>query len=325
MLRTTALLGSIRELDAGAHITWIAGAASMPLLRSNPNIDRTIEYGPDALLTLQTERFDLCVNFDLAPEACALAEAAHADIKRGYGLKPNGAVRPLSPEAEQVYEMSLWDDRKRANQKTYQQLMRGILGAPDVNHPIELYPPDASWQSAKAFFQKHALGGNAPVIGFNVGAGPRWQHKKWTAAGFVKLARRVRRELGGAILILYGPDDAEQARTVMASLDTPFIDAGLWPDLLDFCALLGRCDALVTGDTFALHAALALRRPVVCLVGPTSASELEMYGLGCILQGDIDCLGCYLTRCDKDPHCMKLLEADRVFDALAPLIEASNG
>jgi heptosyltransferase-2 len=153
-------------------------------------------------------------------------------------------------------------------------------------------------------------------VGLNVGAGDRWQHKKWTLEGFADLARKIHEAWDAKLMILYGPVDQERAEEAMRILPVPYIDAGLHPSLLEFFAFLDLCDLVVTGDTFALHAALGLEKKVVCLVGPTSAQELELYGQGVILQGEIDCLGCYLTQCDKDPYCMKLLNADDVFAAV---------
>ncbi|MBI1390230.1 MAG: hypothetical protein GC154_17460 [bacterium] len=319
VLRTTALLGSIRDLHPAAHITWVTRGSAYPLVANATGVDQPLELNTESLALIDALHFDLCVNFDLSAEACALAMRVSAENKRGFGLSPQGVVTAFSPEAETVIEMSLWDDVKRANQRTYQSLMRSILGAPEVNHPIVLNPPESSRHKAAAFALANGLKPGDRVIGFNVGAGGRWRHKKWTAEGFIELARLVYRDLNAHVLLLHGPDDAEQLQRITDGLEVPAIDAGLWPSLLDFSAILGLCDAVVTGDTFALHAALALGKPVVCMVGPTSARELELYGQGSILQGDVDCLGCYLTDCDKDPYCMQNLPAERVHSTLRGL------
>ena len=60
-----------------------------------------------------------------------------------------------------------------------------------------------------------------------------------------------------------------------------------------FAALLGHCDVVVTGDTLAMHLALALGRRTVVLFGPTSAAEIELYGLGEKVVPDMACLSCY--------------------------------
>ncbi|MEW6234537.1 MAG: glycosyltransferase family 9 protein [Candidatus Omnitrophota bacterium] len=317
-------MGSIKELYPRSHITWICGRRSFSLIRHISVIDRPLPFTYETMAILDHERYNLCINFDLAVEATALAARAQAEMYKGFGRQRDGAAIALNPEAETWLEMSLWDDKKKANRLTYQAHMRRILGAPEVNHPILATRLPEKQEKARLFAYAHGLDRSRPLIGFNVGAGDRWQHKKWTVEGFVRLGELLREELDGRIMILYGPADAARAREVMAAMTVPFVDAGLRASVLDFFPVLDLCDVVVTGDTLALHAALGLGKKVVCLVGPTSAAELELYGQGIILMGDIDCLGCYRTRCDKDPLCMKLLSPNAVYSAVKELIEKNH-
>lgn len=316
VLRTTALLPAIREQYSNAHITWICGSGSFALVEHNPLIDRPLMMVEESLLLIKQERFDIVFNFDLDPSATALASVVDATERFGYGRKANGAVYAFTPAAEEWLQMSLWDDFKKQNTRTYQSHMYQVAHLPDSDHPVMTPLLPAYQVVADQFAQENELHLSKKVIGLNVGAGHRWQHKKWTVEGFASLAKRLYEEEHCTILILYGPEDALRAREVMDALVVPYIDGQARANVLEFFAILNLCDVVVTGDTLALHAALGLGKKVICLVGPTSASELEMYDHGIILQGDIDCLGCYLTRCDKDPYCMKLLESNNVFDAV---------
>ena len=63
--------------------------------------------------------------------------------------------------------------------------------------------------------------------------------------------------------------------------------------------------------------ASARRVPAVVLFGPTSAAEIELYGRGSkIVPPGLDCLCCYLPRCDRVPHCQALIEPGVVLDAV---------
>jgi heptosyltransferase-2 len=71
----------------------------------------------------------------------------------------------------------------------------------------------------------------------------------------------------------------------------------------------------------ALHMAVALEKPVVALFGPTSAAEIELYGGGEKIQPPgLDCLVCYLPRCDKSPYCQELILPERVASAVEGLL-----
>ena len=321
VLRTTDLLGSIRELYPACHITWICGTGSYELIRYIPEIARPLAMTVDSLAILDAEEFDISINLDLAPEAAALHSRVKAREKKGFGASSRGAVFPYNTAAEEWFEMSLWDDLKKANTRTYQSHMRTVIGAEDKNHSI-ITPLLPDYQhKALSFALEHQLKTEQPVIGLNPGAGGRWQHKKWTVDGYAELASRLVNELDTRILFLYGPVDIALAKEIMSQVSVPFTDGGLHPSLLEFFAYMDICDIVVTGDTFALHAALGLKKRVVCLVGPTSAAELELYDQGVILQGPVDCLGCYLTECQKNPTCMQSLHTETVFKAIQRELE----
>ena len=84
-----------------------------------------------------------------------------------------------------------------------------------------------------------------------------------------------------------------------------------------FAGLIEQCRVVVTSDSLAVHVAAARKVPAVVLFGPTSAAEIELYGRGSkIVPPGLDCLGCYLPRCDKVPHCQALIEPAVVLQAV---------
>ena len=87
-----------------------------------------------------------------------------------------------------------------------------------------------------------------------------------------------------------------------------------------FAALMSHTNVIVTGDTLAMHLALALERRTVVLFGPTSAAEIELYGLGEKVVPDMTCLSCYKTSCDFVPNCMDLVSTDMVEQAVRRLL-----
>ena len=97
---------------------------------------------------------------------------------------------------------------------------------------------------------------------------------------------------------------------------TAIFDAGNDNTVRHFAALIALCSVIVSGDTLAMHIALATKRRIVALFGPTSAAEIELYGLGEKLIPDIQCLVCYKEHCDFVPNCMDLISVDMVVAAV---------
>ena len=157
---------------------------------------------------------------------------------------------------------------------------------------------------------------DARLVGLNSGAGGRWAYKQWTLAHQRTFLRLVHAR-GYGVLLLGGPEEKERHDALLAdAAGLHVFDGGTGNSYTGFAALVDLCDAIVTGDTFALHVACARKKPVVALFGPTSSAEIELYGRGeKIVPEGLACLCCYLPICDKVPHCQALIEPARVVDA----------
>ncbi len=316
VLRTTALLPAIKARHARPQLTWLVCPKPREVLQGLTDIDRLWVLDASTLPQLQVEHFDWVINLDLSAESLALATLAQAERKSGYGLSAQGTVRCWNPEAEPYLAMSYWDDLKKQNTKTYQQLMLDILGSEDVPGEVQVLIPPAEREYAREFFKEHRMKPNRPVVGLNLGAGGRWRWKRWTPGGFLELARRLWEAHQANLLMLSGPDEAESKADWLRQCDIPVVDGGHNNPYARFAALVNLCDVVVTGDTMALHLALALRKNVVALLGPTSRAEVELYGRGVALSGEVPCLCCYLPDCEVHPSCMESLHSDTVFSAV---------
>jgi ADP-heptose:LPS heptosyltransferase len=103
----------------------------------------------------------------------------------------------------------------------------------------------------------------------------------------------------------------------MKTFSGKIADAGTGNSLRTFFALVNLADVHFTPDSLALHAATALEKAVVVYTGPTSYTELSVFGKGAVIHSDLDCLVCYLNVCDKKINCMNSLSIDMVYAALA--------
>ena len=164
-----------------------------------------------------------------------------------------------------------------------------------------------------------------PLIGLNTGAGGRWAYKQWTREHQEAFVRLVT-DGGDSVLLLGGPEEVERHRQVLAaSTGRAVFDGGNHNSFGRFAALIDRCGVVVTSDSLATHVAAARKVPAVVLFGPTSSHEIEVYGRGTkIVPPGLDCLCCYLPRCDKVPHCQALIEPKVVLAAVQRWLAAGS-
>ncbi|MDG2150094.1 MAG: glycosyltransferase family 9 protein [Planctomycetota bacterium] len=316
VLRTTSMLPAIRRRWPAAHITWVTNSESVPLLENNPAIDRILSFSAGAVpLEILSERYDVVVNPDAAPESCALAHLARSGSRVGYAFDERGVPVPLSDGARHWMNLGLSDKRKRANKRTYQELMADVLEVDYRREPPVMNISHEDGEKGRALAEQHATSKHQLLVGLNTGAGGRWRFKRWTEKGYASLIKRLG-ESGHRVLLLGGPSEVERNARLMRASHGIAVDSGGDNSLGTFAGLVEACDVIVTGDTLAMHVAIARQVPTVVLFGPTSLDEIDVFDRGERIAPELDCLGCYLTDCDVSPNCMESISVDRVYDAV---------
>ena len=106
------------------------------------------------------------------------------------------------------------------------------------------------------------------------------------------------------------------ARIATAAAGAPVFNPGSDLPMGVFTAAVERCAVLVSGDTLAMHLALATGRRSVAIFGPTCEQEIDLFGRGEKIITSAPCSPCYLRSCDLDPHCQDLISALQVAEAV---------
>jgi heptosyltransferase-2 len=193
--------------------------------------------------------------------------------------------------------------------------MAEILGL-QGQHRYVFELSDDEIRRARATMLALGIDFNRPIVGLNTGAGGRWPLKQWREEGYVELVARIARDHDAQFVLLGGPGERDRNERLKAASTVKLLDPGCDNTVRHFGALVKHCDVVVTGDTLAMHLALALERRTVVLFGPTSAAEIELYDLGEKVVPDMQCLSCYKTSCDFVPNCMDLISTDMVEQAV---------
>lgn len=320
VLRTTSILPSLKKKFPKSHITWITRKNAKELFINNLFVDELLIFeNNDTLARLLVEKFDLLIHPDASAVSASLASICNAKSKKGYVLDEKGKVIPVNNDAVEWLEMGAFDDLKKKNQKTYQEIIHKIAGLDYQKDEIQLHLNQTELDFKNNFYEKNKLNKFKYLVGLNTGAGTRWQYKQWHLDGYSELIEKLvlNNEIG--ILLYGGPDEVER-NEILKNKFPNVIDTGTDNTLRQFFSLLDLCDVLVTSDTMALHAATALKKKIVCLFGPTSYAEIEDYGRVNKIIPDLDCLVCYKPKCDFEITCMGSITSDMVYEKVMSLI-----
>ncbi|MBE7446702.1 MAG: glycosyltransferase family 9 protein [Planctomycetia bacterium] len=324
VLRTTPILPVLKEKYPQSYITWITDTSSLSVLEENPHIDCLLTANYENALRLQVEKFDVLICLDKDTVASSLASLVQADQKLGFALSEKGHLYPLNKEAYYMFRLGVSDELKfRQNKKTYQQLIFDALGLGEKygEYVINLRQEYAAY--GEQLMKQWGIHNGRMVIGLNTGAGKRFATKRWEIGGFVELADRLSTDLKAQVVLLGGPEEIERNKEIASRTKAQVIDSGCHHSLKEFMGLINQCHLVVTGDTLALHLAIALKKRVITFFGSTCHQEIDLYGRGKKLIADVHCAPCYRGNCDT-MICMKSISPNDVFHACNEVLNTTN-
>lgn len=319
VLRTTSILPPLKLKYPDSHITWCTRNNSTELFSNNHFVDEIITVEDDAWFRLSKEEFDVVINLDSSKISSSIASFANGKDKKGFFLDEKGCVIPASKSAEYWLEMSAFDNKKKENKKTYQQIIYDVIGLEgNVSKPVFYVEEFLKTQKMDHLFSL-GFAKDKLTIGLNVGVGSKWPNKGWLYSNWQMLINKLKYDEYN--LLLLGGKDEKQTMESLSGDNDFIINTGSDNNINQFAAIVDLCDLIVTADTFALHIATALGKKIIALFGPTSMSEVELYGNGIKLIAEEECKCFYQRRCSQKISCMEKISAEQVYTALNKLLQ----
>ncbi len=260
---------------ANDHVTWLVDEGAYPLLAGNPCIKELLVYNEESVRQLQNEQYDVVINLEKVPEICSLADSINAPVRHGFRLNPRtGQVEPCNG-CEAVFSLCTSTDLKRNHGQSWQESLLQVVGE--------------EWQG-----QEYILGFKPESmvthdVGLNWAVGAKWPNKSWPRERWVELKHLL---------------DGEFSWSMQQGMD----------NLHAYMNWINSCRCLVTNDSLGLHIAVALKKKVVVLYGPTSPSETFFYNRAEVVSPRVDytCIPCLFPSCDREINCMEFIAAAEV-------------
>jgi ADP-heptose:LPS heptosyltransferase len=317
VLRTGSFVPIIAARHQSPFIAWLTRPEAVQIVSMMQGVDEVIPLSVDGLPRISTGGWDYVYSLsnDLTSASLAtMAAPAHPPI--GYSLQ-GGILKPSNAAAERWLRMASFDRLKRENTQSYQKIMLDIIGAEGSVAPPILNADEDMVMRAAANVSALFPGSKRPRVAVNIGSGDRWPKKMLDAEQIANYAKAAGAQLDVDVLLVGGSAEVSKAERILSiCAGEPSVRAAITTHSVpEFVAVLKQANALLCGDTLALHIAAAIGLPSVCVVGPTSSAELADFD-GLIVKTSVsglDCLGCYAD-CKKIDNCMSLFDFDDLID-----------
>ena len=240
VVRTTSLLNVLE-----GNIYWVTTPGNKLLLPDDmPHLTLlTIE---EAFASVKTISFDSVISLEEDTECARLASEVKTDELTGVYLR-DGKVR-YTDSASAWFDMSMVskfgrekaNKLKAANVLTYQDCIFSMIGKKFTGEPYRIYKDKSIKPSSK-------------LVGIEKRTGDRWPDKQWW--GYDELIKKLEGK------------------------DIPVNVFAQRSNIRDYLKDIDGCSHVISGDSLAMHIAMAYQKSCTAIFNCTSPQEIYDYGV----------------------------------------------
>ncbi|HQI41808.1 MAG: hypothetical protein B6D44_01120 [Ignavibacteriales bacterium UTCHB2] len=318
VLMTTAQLPAIKRKFPESTIYWITLKSTSPLLLNNEHIDKVFNWDAESLLILNQMEFDYVMNVDKSQRSCALLNSVNAKNKLGFALHQSGAIIPANKSAKYNYDLGMDDHLKfEVNQRTGQDYLAETF---ELDYQRDEYIFNFTTDELRFIenYKKEArLRDTDKIIGFNTGCSELFPNKKMSIGQHIFLINKLLAKKKYKIMLLGGPEDTARNKEIADHFKGRVINTPTNEGVRKGACYESIPQLIVTGDTFGMHLAIALKKYVIAWFGLSCWTEIDLYDRGVkIYQPDLFCSPCWKKECPYDLECIKNLDLNRILNEI---------
>ena len=292
-IRTTTSLGDVIRTTVilnffkNDDVSWLVDEKAYPLLKGNPYIKRVLIFNLESVLQLQHERFDTVINLEKGPGICAFSDSVNAWRRFGFRFDATKGIAKAYDGAENVLSLCLDLEKKKGNYKFWKDALADMIGE--------------SWKQEEYILGYKPKNILKYKIGFNWAVGEKWPNKAWPKKHWKKLETLL---------------DKKYSISWQRGLN----------NLYEYMDWINSCNLIVTNDSLGMHLAIALKKKVVVLFGPSSSKEVCLYGRGVKLlpKAPYKCVPCLESECRQKTNCMDFIKPEAVKNEVVKLLSVKR-
>lgn len=314
VLMTTARLPELKRKYPVSTIYWITLKNAYGLLQNNPYIDKVFPFDFESILVLNEMEFDIIMNVDKSTRSGALTMQLKAKEKLGFGINSNGQIIPLNKGAEYNYQLGMDDHLKfKINQRTGEDYLAETF---NLDYKRDDYVFNFSEQELnfiEEYKTKMGIKDNDEIIGFNTGCSLLFPNKKMTIEQHVALIDKFLSFNRFKIILLGGPEDEERNKIISDNFPGRIINTPTNDGVRKGACYESIPQLIITGDSFGMHLAIALKKYVIAWFGLSCWTEIDLFERGVKLYPEgLFCAPCWKKVCPYNLECIQMIDLERI-------------
>ena len=267
------VIHALKAHHPGAHITWLLQPGPASLVRGHPLVDDIIVFDRsrgwraflDVRALLASRRFDVVLGLQVYFKAGLITGFTSAPIKLGFD-------RARARDANWLF--TTHRIAPHAGQHVQDQYFEFLdaLGVPHGAPEWNLGP----WDDEEREWQREFVAQfDRPIVPLVIATSK--PDKDWFADRWVTVCHALYHEHGLQPVLVGGRSPREVAAEAEIMHGAPFAHSALGSGLRRLAAILDGAALAISPDTGPLHLAVALRTPVISLIGYTNPKRVGPY------------------------------------------------
>ena len=319
VLLTTPLLRALRTRHPEARLIVLTDERYAPLLKHNANVDQIAGVGPNASLwawarSLRQHEFSYLLDLE--------GNARSRFLRRLVPGRWRRAERRWLAKRVLIHTKRNMFREAPSDAERYFTAAKDLDVVPD-GLPVEFCLSGAADAEATKWLDQAGIRIDGPLVAFAPGATAATL--RWPADSWVELITRVT-DTGADAVVVGGQGDATLAADIAVRSGARATSSAGLLSLQGTGAILKRAQAVIAGDSGALHMAIGVGTPVVALFGPTvrEFGRFPYQAHATAVERDLPCRPCSRRGgrvCPLQHHeCLRSIDPQDVFHVLARLL-----
>ena len=314
VLMTTAQLPALKRKYPVSTIWWITLKNAVGLLENNNFIDKVLAYDFESLSVLNSVEFDILMNVDKSLRSGALTMQIKAKEKLGFGINEHAQIIPLNKGSDYNYQLGMDDHLKfKINQRLGQDYLAETFNLPYARDEYVFNFNQVEVEFIEAYKSANNITERDELIGFNTGCSNLFPNKKMTVEQHIALIEKFLSFKRFKIMLLGGPEDEGRNFLIASEFPGKIINTPTHDGVRKGACYENIPQLIITGDSFGMHLAIALKKYVIAWFGLSCWTEIDLYDRGIKLFPEgLFCAPCWKKVCPYNLECIQMIDLERI-------------
>lgn len=312
IILSTIILDSLYSDFPSAEIHYLTEEFAKDAVSTHPLVSKVITYRKkDTLFSIvkkvRKEKYNLIFDLWSNPRTAQITFFSGAKYRVGYSYRGR------------TYAYNIKADSGRGDYHSAEHNLELLkaAGIPVINKNI-LFRLDSESKEFAYSFKKN-IDKSEYLVGIIPSGG--WDSKRCPPEKWIEIIKALNLKLDCKFLILWGPEDINEARLIKENLTQNCILAPN-TNLKQLAGLISLCNLVIANDSGPMHLAAAIGVPTLGLFGPTDPHKHGPYSSKSdfVIKSDLHCIICNKLVCPFNKECFNEMNIEEIIDKSMKLL-----